>query len=64
MQKIILEAAMEWKTNEPYVGKEIINKVIETIEFEEMKGKLRKIMDNENDINRQNSAIDTKQHLS
>ena len=37
MRKIILEAAYEWKIIEPYVGKEIINKVIDTIKIEEMK---------------------------
>ena len=31
MRKIILETAYEWKIIEPYVGKEIINKVIDTI---------------------------------
>ena len=37
MKKIILEAAEEWRVIEPYVGKEIICQVIETIKIDEMK---------------------------
>ena len=31
MRKIILEAAQEWRATKPYEGREIINKIIETI---------------------------------
>ena len=37
MKKIILNASEEWKLNKPYVGKEIINQVIDTIKIDEMK---------------------------
>ena len=37
MRKIILETSEEWRVARPYIGKEIINKVIETIKNEEMK---------------------------
>ena len=31
MRKIILETAQEWRATKPYEGREIINKIIETI---------------------------------
>ena len=37
MRKIILEASEEWRASKPYVGKEIINQVIDTIKIEEIK---------------------------
>ena len=37
MRKIILDASEEWRANKPYVGREIINQVIDTIKIEEMK---------------------------
>ena len=37
MRKTILEASEEWRANKPFVGKEIINKVIETLKIEEIK---------------------------
>ena len=37
MRKIILETSEEWKINKPYVGKEIINQIIDTIKIENMK---------------------------
>ena len=37
MRKIILETSEEWRAARSYIGKEIINKVIETIKNEEMK---------------------------
>ena len=37
MRKIILEASEEWRNDKPYVGREIINQVIDTIKIEEMK---------------------------
>ena len=37
MKDIILEAAQEWKVIEPYVGREIINKIIEIIKIDELK---------------------------
>ena len=64
MRKIILDTAQEWKSKEPYVGKEIIKQIIDTIEIEEMKDKLRMLMDKENNKKRQNISIDMKQHMS
>ena len=64
MRKIILDTAQEWKSKEPYVGKEIIKQIIDTIEIEEMKDKLGMLMDKENNKKRQNISIDMKQHMS
>ena len=36
MKELILMAAEEWKLNKPYMEKEIINKIIDTIKIDEI----------------------------
>ena len=45
MKNIIREVSEEWKKENPYQGKEIITKVINVIDTEEMKEKLQKCME-------------------
>ena len=43
MKQIILEAAKQWRHDKPYIGREIMTQIIETITFDNMEEENKKL---------------------